>query len=182
MKRMMIVACVAVSSFVSVQAQQAKVEPSKAIDTMIGIVEGEIVPAAKAMPAEKYNFSPSASAMAGAKFDGVRSFAGQVAHVSQANYFMFGTASGLKPDVDVKAIGQLKTKEELVAALEKSFAFARKAAATLTTANALEAVDVDGPQTRITGEAFGVAHAYDHYGQMVIYLRMNGIIPPSSQK
>ena len=99
-----------------------------------------------------------------------------------ANYFFFGASSGMKPDVDVKAISQLKSKEELVAALEKSFVFAHKAAAMLTTANAFEPVEVDGHQTRVTGEAFGVAHAYDHYGQMVEYLRMNGIVPPASQK
>ena len=181
MRTIVATACLMLCSAMGMQAQE-KVAPAKAMETMIGLLENEIVPAAKAMPAEKYSFAPSAGAMPGAKFEGVRTFAGQVAHVAQANYFMFGTASGMKPDVDVKAIGQMKTKEELVAALEKSYAFAHKAAAMLTPENAFDAVDVDGPQTRVTGEAFGVAHGYDHYGQMVVYLRMNGVVPPSSAK
>ena len=182
MKRVIAATCLAISSVISMQAQDTKVDPAKAMDTMIGILESEVVPAAKAMPAEKYSFAPSSTAMPGAKFDGVRTFGSEVAHMAAANYFFFGASSGMKPDVDVKAIGQLKTKDELVAALEKSFVFAHKAAATLTTANAFEPVEVDGHQTRITGEAFGVAHAFDHYGQMVEYLRMNGIVPPASQK
>jgi hypothetical protein len=182
MKRLLAVVCVAMGSVMGVQAQDAKVEPAKAMDTMIGILESEVIPAAKAMPADKYSFVPSSGAMPGAKFDGVRTFGSEVAHLASANYFFFAASSGMKPDVDVKAIGQLKTKDELVAALERSFAFAHKAAAMLTTANAFEPVEVDGHQTRITGEAFGVAHGFDHYGQMVEYLRMNGIVPPASQK
>ena len=182
MKRAIAAVCLAMGSVMGMQAQDAKVEPAKAMDTLIGILESQVVPAAKAMPAEKYSFAPSSTALPGAKFDGVRTFASEVAHVASANYFFFGASSGMKPDVDVKAISQLKSKEELVAALEKSFVFAHKAAAMLTTANAFEPVEVDGHQTRVTGEAFGVAHAYDHYGQMVEYLRMNGIVPPASHK
>ena len=160
----------------------AKVAPAQAMNTLIDILQGDVVPAAKAMPADKYDFAPSASNVAGAKFEEVRTFAGQVKHLAQANYFFFGTSAGLKPDVDVKAIADLKTKDEIVAALERSFAFAHKAAGMLTVANSFEPVEVDGHQTRITGESFGVAHAFDHYGQMVEYLRLNGIVPPASQK
>ena len=183
MRRVLAVVCLVMGSVLSAQGQAAqKMEPAKAVDTMLHILEEEFVPAAKAMPADKYDFAPSSSMMPGAKFDGVRTFAEQVTHVASANYYFFGTASGMKPDVDVKAIGQLKTKEEIIAALERSFVFAHKAVAMLTTANAFEPVDVDGHQTRLTAEAFGVAHGFDHYGQMVEYLRMNGIVPPASQK
>ena len=182
MRRTLAVLCLTVGSVIAVPAQGVKVEPAKAVDTLIGILEAEMVPAAKAMPADKYSFAPSSSAIPGAKYDGVRTFAGEVKHVAQANYFFYGTASGMKPDVDVKAIASLTGKDEIVGALEKSFAFAHKAAAMLTTANAFEAVEVDGHQTRVTAQAFGVAHGYDHYGQMVEYLRMNGIVPPASQK
>jgi len=180
---MFAVVCLAMGSVLSAQAQGgAKVEPAKAVDTLLHIFEDDFVPAAKAMPADKYDFAPSATAMPGAKFDGVRSFAGQVTHVASANYYFFGTASGLKPDVDVEAIGKLKSKEEIVAALEKSFVFAHKAVALLTTQNAFEPVEIDGHQTRVTAESFAVAHGFDHYGQLVVYLRMNGIVPPASQK
>jgi hypothetical protein len=84
--------------------------------------------------------------------------------------------------VDMEKIGKLTKKDETIAALAGSFAFAHKAIATITAANAFEPIKgVDGIHTRATVAAFGVAHGYDHYGQMVEYLRMNGIVPPGSK-
>jgi uncharacterized damage-inducible protein DinB len=141
--------------------------------------------AVKAMPEDKYGFAPSAAIFAPSQttvFPTVRTFAQQATHVAQANYSMFATASGLKPDVDVKAIGSLTKKDDIVAALAGSFAFGRKAVATITAANAFEVLKSQEPglQTRATLAEFAVAHANDHYGQMVEYLRMNGIVPPAS--
>ena len=103
-------------------------------------------------------------------------------HLAQANYFFFGW-SGIKPDRDLKAIGSITTKDEAVAALEASFVYAHKAIATITTENAFVAIKpVDGFSTRTTIAAFAAAHGNDHYGQMVEYLRMNGIVPPASAK
>lgn len=161
-------------------------DPSKALDEVLMTLEQQAISAAKAMPAEKYSFAPSAEAFApgsAATFDKVRTFAGQVAHVAQANYFFYMTVSGLKPDVDVRAMGGLKTKDECVKALEGSFAFGHKALATITAANAFQSIQgADGVHTRATLADFAVAHGYDHYGQMVEYLRMNGIVPPASQR
>jgi len=103
-----------------------------------------------------------------------------VAHVAQANYFYAGSLSGLKPDVDVKAIGSLTDKDKIVAALAESFAFAHKAIGTLTAQNAFESVR--GMQTRASLAGGLVAHGFDHYGHLSEYLRMNGTIPPSSKK
>ena len=140
---------------------------------------------AKEMPAEKYNFAPSkAIFVAGqnAEFATVRTFLQQVTHLAQANYFFCASWSGLKPEVDVKAIGDLKTKDEAVAALAASFKFAHRAVATITPENAWVAVKpIDGFSTRVTIVAFAAAHANDHYGQMVEYLRMNGLVPPGSK-
>jgi Tfp pilus assembly pilus retraction ATPase PilT len=116
---------------------------------------------------------------------GVRTFAENVKHVAQANYFFAGLVSGMKPDVDVKAIGDLKDKDQIVAAVQGSFAFAHKAMATLTTQNAFESVSfkpfgADGTRAQMAG--FLVAHGFDHFGHLAEYLRMNGLIPPSSQK
>ena len=156
------------------------VEPAKALEPLVSLWEMEFVGVAKAMPADKYDFKPASTA--GAKFDGVRTFGEQVKHVAQANYYFYASASGMKPDVDMKAIGGLKTKAEIVAALEGSFASAHKALATLTTENSFKAIKgVDGMYTPIALMAFGPAHGYDHYGQMVEYLRMNGIVPPGSK-
>jgi uncharacterized damage-inducible protein DinB len=163
------------------------VAPSKTIDSELAIIEGEMMGVVKAMPADKFSFAPSAAIFAPTQtteFATVRTFGQQATHVAQANYFFYMTVSGLKPDVDVKAIGSMTKKEDVVAALAGSFAFAHKAIATITEANAFEAVKTPEPgiQTRATLAQFGVSHAFDHYGQMVEYLRMNGIVPPASAK
>ncbi len=155
---------------------------AKAMDEPLGLIEYEMMGVVKAMPADKYSFAPSSSAMPGAKFDGVRTFVQQVTHVAEANYYFYSSLSGLKPDVDTTKIESITNKDEAVAMLAKSFAFAHKAIATITPANAFVAIKaVDGMDTRVSLAAFGVAHGYDHYGQMVEYLRMNGIVPPGSK-
>jgi uncharacterized damage-inducible protein DinB len=163
------------------------VSPAVALDSGLSLVEGEMMSAVKAMPAEKFGFAPSAALFVRGQtteFATVRTFAQQATHVAQANYFFFMTVSGLKPDVNVKALASLTKKEDVVAALAGSFAFGHKAVATLTVANAFEVLKTPEPglQTRSTFAAFAVAHAFDHYGQMVEYLRMNGIVPPASAK
>ena len=161
--------------------------PADALDSQLSIIESEMMSAVKAMPAEKFDFAPSqAIFVPGQKteFATVRTFAQQVTHVAQANYFFYNAVSGLKPDVDMQGLPKLTKKDDIVAALAGSFAFAHKAIATLTPANAFEVVKTPEPVlfTRGTLAAFGVAHAFDHYGQMVEYLRMNGIVPPASAK
>ena len=161
--------------------------PSKAVDSQVSLIESEMMGAVKAMPAEKFGFAPSATIFAPGQtteFATVRTFAQQATHVAQANYFFYMAASGLKPDVDVASIEKLTGKDDVVAALAGSFAFAHKAVATLTASNALTVVQIQEPgiYTRATLSEFGVAHAFDHYGQMVEYLRMNGIVPPASAK
>jgi uncharacterized damage-inducible protein DinB len=118
------------------------------------------------------------------QFATVRTFAGQATHVAEANYFFYQAVSGLKPDVDVTALRKMTKKEDVVAALAASFAFGHRAIATLTAANAFEVVTISEPgfYTRATLAQFGVSHANDHYGQMVEYLRMNGLVPPASAK
>ena len=92
------------------------------------------------------------------------------------------TVSGQKPDVDVDAIGKMTSKEDCLKALAGSFAFGHKAMATVTPANAFESIKgADGLHTRVEVATFAVAHGFDHYGQMVEYLRMNGIVPPGSK-
>jgi hypothetical protein len=158
-------------------------DPAKAVDGLLSLMEYQVVGAAKAMPADKYGFAPAKGIFAPSQktqFDTVRSFVRQVTHLAQANYFFFGW-SGIKPDRDVKAIGSITNKDEALAALEASFVYAHKAIATITTENAFVAIKpIDGYSTRVTIAAFAAAHGNDHYGQMVEYLRMNGLVPPAS--
>lgn len=159
--------------------------PAAAYDSQVSIIEFEMMGAVKAMPSDKFDFAPSqAIFVPGQKteFATVRTFAQEATHVAQANYFFYSGVSGLKPDVDVDGLAKLTKKDDVVAALAGSFAFAHKAVATLTPGNAFEVVKVPipGTWTRGTLAGFGVSHAFDHYGQMVEYLRMNGIVPPAS--
>ena len=165
----------------------SKVSPAKAFDSQLSVIESEMMGAVKAMPAEKFGFAPSAAIFVPSqvtKFETVRTFGEQATHVAQANYSFYAIVGGLKPDVDVKAIGKLTKKDDIVKALGDSFAFAHRAIATITPENALELIKSPEPGigTRLTLASFGVSHGFDHYGQMVVYLRMNGIVPPASAR
>jgi hypothetical protein len=151
------------------QPAGAAVDPAKSLDATVTRLENLWMGAAQAMPADKYNFAPSAAIfVSGQKvqYDGVRTFAEIVTHTIQANYGAFAAIGGIKPDVDVKA-------------LAATFAFAHKAVANVTTANAFLAVR--GTQTPVTLFAGAIGHAEDEYGQAVEYLRMNAIVPPASE-
>ncbi len=159
-----------------------KVDPAKAMNEMVSMFEHEVTGVAEAMPAEKYGFSPVSAGVAGAKFDGVRTFAQEVTHIASANYYFASTVSGTKPDVDMKALGAKTSKEDCLKALADSFVFVHKAVATITPANAFESIKgADGLHTRVEVAAFVATHGFDHYGQMVEYLRMNGVLPPGSK-
>ncbi len=137
----------------------------------------EVVAAAEAMPADKYDFVPASG-----EFKGVRTFGQQVTHIAEAQYFFF-KGFGVKPTIDTEAITKLTNKDDIVKALKDSYAFAEQAMKTITPQNAFEKIgSVDGTDTRASIAAFGLSHTNDHYGQMVVYLRLNGIIPPASRK
>jgi hypothetical protein len=193
MKRMVVALALTGCCWMGAQAQMdakapkiapgTMIEPAKSFDGMLSSFEEEMVPLAKAMPAEKYDFAPSAAifvAGQGSEYTGVSTFRAMVLHVAAANYSYGGMVSGMKPDVDVKGLANIKGKDDAVAALTASFAFAHKAMGTLTVQNAFESVR--GTQTRASLAGGLVAHAFDHYGQLVEYLRMNGIVPPASRK
>jgi hypothetical protein len=166
-----------------VTAPGSVVAPAKSFDAMLSSFEKEMMGVAGAMPAERFNFAPSASVFTPSQkteYTGVRSFGAMLIHVAQANYSYGAALSGIKPDVDVKALGELKEKEKVLAALDASFVFLHRAMATLTPGNAFESVRGDATRASLAGGA--VAHGFDHYGQLVEYLRMNGIVPPASQK
>ncbi len=157
-------------------------DPAKSMDFSVTQLETLLTNAAKAMPADKYSFAPSAAMFAPGqtvKFDGVRTFAQLLTHTIQANYRYFGAVGGIKPEIDVQAIGKLTSKDDILAALAATFVFAHKAVANVTPANAFESTR--GMMTRATTFGGAIAHGEDEYGQMVEYLRMNGIIPPASQ-
>ena len=166
-------------------APGTQMSPVQAQDELLNLFESEFMAVAKAMPADKYSFAPAASNFAasqGAKYEGVRTFAQEISHVTLANYFFASKILGEKMPVDPKTINGLTTKDELLKAAADSFAYAHKAIASITPENAYVAIDgADGLHSRSVLASFVSAHGFDHYGQMVEYLRMNGIIPPGSK-
>jgi uncharacterized damage-inducible protein DinB len=152
--------------------------PAEAYGKLLTLLEGEFVSAAEAMPEDKFNFAPPAGS---GNFDGVRNFGQQVKHVAGSNYYFFGGSDFNDAAAKAKEdeIEKLTTKADIIKALKDSFAQAHKYVGGITAANAFVKT---GNSTRATMAAFGLAHAMDHYGQMVVYLRMNNIVPPASQK
>lgn len=164
-------------------AQRAQMTLASAVDRDISAVEKQIIDVAEAMPEEKFNFSPESLSIPGSDYKGVRSFAVQVKHVAASNWFIWSALTGEKlPEGlnDGNGPANLKTKTEIIKFLKDSFALGHRAAATLTPENMLQTLK-NGQTTRLSRATFGVAHAYDHYGQMVEYLRMSGIVPPASR-
>jgi len=167
--------------------QQSQQPPAptiaSALDREISGVEKQIVDVAEAMPEDKYSFSPETLNIPGADYKGVRTFAVQVKHVAASNYFIWSPLTGDKLPEGLKdgnGPENLKTKTDIIKFLKDSFALGHKAAATLTLENMLQNPG-NSKSTRLRLATFGVAHAFDHYGQMVEYLRMNGIVPPASR-
>jgi len=150
------------------------VAPAEVYGKLLSLMEKEFVSAAEAMPEDKFDFAPTAG-----EFKGVRSFGAQVKHVAEDNYYFY---SGSMSEADIKskgdAIEKLKSKAEITQALKDSFVQAHSVVDGITADNAFVTT---GHGTRGGMAAFGLAHIMDHYGQMAVYLRMNGIVPPASR-
>jgi uncharacterized damage-inducible protein DinB len=158
------------------------------IDREISIIEKEFVDAADAMPEDKYNFTPAGLNLQGSDYKGVRTFAEEVKHVATANYMFWGAITGdpmLPGTAGPNGPDSIKTKAEIMKYLKDSYAIGHKAAGTLTAENIVTTVKIPmmspNPISKLFVATFGVAHGFDHYGQMVEYLRMNGIVPPASR-
>jgi hypothetical protein len=155
---------------------------TQVLDATVSNLEHEFVPAAEAMPEDKFGFAPT-----GGEFKGVRTYAQQIKHVAAVNY-MFGAAIlEEKPPVDTgdeSGPAAITSKADIIKFLKESFAYVHKAIATINEKNLVVTVKSpfgEGSVTRL-GLATSVSwHGFDHYGQMVEYLRMNGIVPPASR-
>ncbi|HEY3706000.1 MAG TPA: DinB family protein [Terracidiphilus sp.] len=149
--------------------------PAQIYGKLLSGMEKEFVDLAEAMPEDKYSFVPSQG-----EFAKVRSFGDQVKHVADANWYFYGgpdiTEEQLKTKSD--AIGKLTTKADIVQALKDSFKQAHSLVDGITAENAFITT---AHGTRAGMASFGLAHLMDHYGQLVVYLRMNGIVPPASR-
>ena len=143
----------------------------------LDLVEHDLVGLAEAMPLEKYDFRPTAGA-----FQGVRTFGEQVRHAATMIYMtaaiVLEERSPYGPGTNDNGPDNVLGKPAIVEYLKGSIAYARKAMASLNEKNQLDPLRTHfGSQPRVAVAAGIAFHSYDHYGQMVVYARMNGITP-----
>jgi len=180
--------CVALCWIVSAGPQAPAATPghlrsSQVTEFFVAFLEKQLVEAADAMPANKYSFAPTVG-----EFNGVRTFGQQVKHLAATNYVLAAAALGEAPPPDAgdeTGPENLRMKADILEYLKGSFRALHRAAAAIDEGNAIVG-DVPispliGKATRLGYVQEALLHTYDHYGQMVVYLRMNGVVPPASR-
>ncbi len=177
-----ILSCVLLLSVGPASHAQPTLTASQALDFWITTTESYLVPTAAAMPEKKYSFAP-----AGHGFTGVRTFGQQVKHLAANNYRMAAYIVGATPNPEEETEtgpDDVRSKAQIMNYLQGSFATLHKAMATINERNLAEPL-AKHPRTQSTRLQLAedvVAHSFEHYGQMVEYLRMNSIIPPTSRR
>lgn len=164
------------------QPGSSALNASQVLNAWVSQVENEVVPAAAALSKDKFDFAPSSG-----EFQGVRTFGGQLKHLAASNYQIGAVILGEKPphgEHSEEAPDSVRSKGEIMEYLGGSFAYLHGAMASITASSLTEPIPgTKGTwqRTRLGLAIDSVAHSYDHYGQIVEYLRMNGIIPPASR-
>ena len=155
---------------------------AQVLDATVNNLEHEFVPAADAMPEDKFGFAPT-----GGEFKGVRTYAQQIKHVAAVNYELGAALLEQKAPVDIgdeSGPATVTSKADILKYLKESFEYVHKAVATINEKNLVGTVKSpfgEGSVTRLGLATSVSSHGFDHYGQMVEYLRMNGIVPPASR-
>jgi hypothetical protein len=159
------------------------VKERRPVEMGIRGISRNIVELAQAMPATKYGFAPTEGA-----FRGVRTFREQLKHLAATNYILAAAAVGHEAPPhagDEVGADSVQTKDDIVAYVSGSFRALEDAAKEI--GNPMIPVGSSpispfqgGTATRIALIVEALAHAYDHYGQLVVYARMNGVVPPAS--
>ena len=154
---------------------------SDVLDGQLRMAEREIVGLAEAMPADKYNFHPTDG-----MFTNVRTFSQQMSHIAAVLYSLSAASLGEKNPSEVgkdeNGPASVQGKDAVVKYLKDSFAYAHRATSGITSANATEILQTGTRKTpRLDLVTMLTWHSFDHYGQAVVYARMNGIIPPASR-
>ena len=168
------------STSVSIDALREK----RALQIFLRSVSKQIVSAAEAMPAVKYGFAPTEG-----EFQGVRTFGQQVKHLAATNHILAAAALGEEPPAgagDELGPESVRTKAEILDYLNGSFAHLGKAIDAIGDSHPPVKSSPISPlpasaTTRLALTVEALIHAFDHYGQMVEYLRMNGVVPPASR-
>lgn len=133
-----------------------------------------LVAAADLMPSDKYSFKPTPAQL---------SVADIVVHLAEGNDFLCGTISGVKAPTRTK-VAATDAKDVLLARLKETFQFCDEALAKLDDSRLGEQVPMFGGKmmSRAAAETLTTGDWADHYSQMAIYLRLNGLLPPTAKK
>lgn len=167
----------------------AKETVASALVRSLDYEEYELRSAAEAMPAEKYSWRPTAGDYGGV-YPGygpkeLRTFGEQVKHVACANFGFSAELDGKTPPAgcDTGGPSPANTRDELVVYLRDSFKALKKSLGAITKENMFQPIEgpYAGPNTRLGIADTSIWHAADHYGQLVLYMRLNGIVPPASR-
>lgn len=142
--------------------------------TTYDMVKGFIQRAAEQMPEAEYSFKPTPD---------VRSFGQLIGHLANANYALCANGLGERSPSSENIEQQRTAKSALIEALRASFEYCDRAYAQTTAEAAMPSRNffTGASATRDTWLAFNAAHSYEHYGNIVTYLRLKGMVPPSSQ-
>lgn len=145
------------------------------------VAEREVLGLADALPEARYGFAPTTG-----EFKGVRTFAQQLKHIAAVNYEYCSVIRQEKSPVDINGEAgpdSIRTKADILTFVRESFAYCQGALRTIDEKNALQPMPgpFGGSTTRLAVATNAAAHPYDHYGQLVVYLRMNGLVPPASR-
>jgi len=158
-------------------AQESVATPDNPISgsqkRVYAMLSSVVIAAAEKMPEENYSFKPSPD---------VRTFGQLVGHLADSQYFFCSLASGeTKPNSDAE---KTKTsKADLISALKDAVAYCNKTSAAMTDAKGSQTVKMmNMDMARLTVLAGNFAHAYEHYGNMATYMRIKGVVPPTSEK
>ena len=155
---------------------------SSSIERLFNKIESDILTSAAAMPEDKFYFTPEDLHIPDSDFKGVRTFAGQIMHLATDNILIWSaiTSDPIRADIqDVNGPAGIRTKADVIKYLKSSFDEGRKAISMVTENNAMSTIEFRGRNlSRLDLAFYALTHANEHYGQMVVYLRMCGIVPP----
>jgi DinB superfamily len=175
MRRIGMICTVAMISGVMVgqAAPTAPTGPAGEVQGSYGRVKPNILKAADRMPAELYSYKPTPE---------VRTFGRVVNHVTEAQFHSCGAVNGMAADA-MKVPADTASKDEILTALKASFDACDKAYAGVTDANAAELIQAGPAKRSHLGILWGnVSHDNEQYATLALYLRLKGLVPPSSEK
>jgi uncharacterized damage-inducible protein DinB len=182
MKRLIMVVAIllaACCSALSAKAQDMKKTPKPALSISAELLEEwndtgrKMVAIAEDLPEDKYDYKPKPE---------MRTWLAQLLHASQSNYFFINPVLGKPMPKDDPDMAQLKTRAQIVAFVKKCFSDGADVIKAQGDAGMAKTVDAGGQMIRVDVLAYDlIAHTNDHYGQMVVYYRLNGLVPPESR-